>query len=297
MSCKKSYFGGWGDCFQMLTNMVGGVLQEKGKTWTDTTAQTANEWRAVIAENDVDVRNALALKILSFTPTTDEPEIVTTALGKKYKVKNAIPSGVLYLDTSLDDYKHLHRLEGKGFEFIPFFDGGDIWMTRTAAGLLKGFRCRIALVAGFAPDDKTQSFPVHIFFDSYSEFKEVDIISPIFSFDDVMDYSAAGLNVKIATPYTGGKVVVQATKRGSGDAMTGLTQTDDWEIMASSFGTTTPVVVDVVTENGQGSYDLEITKGGSVNLAATDIITLQAHDDDGTFCTFLSHAFDVQGGT
>lgn len=299
MTCKKGFFNGWGDCANLLENMIGGTLQYKGGVWTTATSQAAASWQTVIADDDSTVRDTLALPITGFVPTTDEPEITTSVLGKKYKTKNAIPSGTIYFDATLCDYKQLHALEGRWYEFMPFFDGGQFWMTRKTDLNLKGFRCRIATIAGLPPEDKTLSYPMHIFFDSYNEFKEVVVVDPSFSFDDVFNYTPVGLDVVITTAYTGGVVVVRATKRGSGDAATGLDQVTDWETMVTSFGTTLPAAVTIVAEAAQGAYTLTIKKdtgGTPANLATTDILTLQAHQDDATNLTQLSHVFDVVGG-
>jgi len=298
MSCKKAFFNGWGDCNALMENMVGAVLQYKGETFTDAQVESAAVWQTAIADDSILVRNALALSINSFVPSTDAPTITASPLGKKFKTMNGIPSGVLYLDASLCDYKQLHALQGRVYEFTPFFDGGGFWRTLKTDGTNKGFRVRIATVAGFKPDDATQSYPLHVFFDSYNEFEKVLVYSPSFSFTDVFDYSPAGLDVKITTAYTGGDVVVLVTKRGSGDAMTGLVA-GDFITVATTLATTLPAAVTVLAENGQGSYTLTIKKdtGGSpANLAATDTITLQAQDDDATNLTYLSHAFDVVGG-
>jgi len=299
MSCKPGFFNGWGDCAVALKDTIGGTLQYKGNTWTDANAQSAAAWQTAIADDDKTVRNMLVLPIESFVPTTDEMEVLTSALGKKSKGKNSIPSGIAYLKASLCDYKQLLALEGKWFEYQPHFDGGSLWMTRKTDLNLKGFRCQIAMQVGFVPDDKTQSFPVYLFFDNYSEFENVVIVKPTFEFSDLFDYSPVGLDVVITTAYTAGVVVVRVTKRGSGDAQTGLDQVTDWETMVVSFGTTLPAAVTVVVENGQGSYTLTIKKdtgGTPANLASSDTITLQAHDDDATNLTYISHVFDVVGG-
>ncbi len=299
MDCVPGLFNGWGDCVAMLEEMIGGMLQYKGNTHTDANIISAAAWQTAIADDDSTVRDTLAIKINAFVRTTDDPEITTSQLGKKYKTKNGIPSGTLMLDASLCDYKQLHVLENRLYEFLPYFDGNSFWATRKTDNTLKGFRCRLATVAGFAPDDKTTSYPMHVFFDSYEEFKRVVVVSPAFTLDDIFDYSPAGLDVRILTPYTGGDVVVVVTKRGSGEATTGLTEVTDWETMRTTFGTLLPVAVTVVVEDGGGQYTLTIKKdtgGVPANLAATDTAWFMAHDDDATLLTFLSHLFDVIGG-
>lgn len=302
MSCNLAVFNGWGQCQSLLEEMIGSALSYKGDTWTTATALTASAWQTKIADDDKTVRNTLMLPILGFTKTTDEPEISTSTLGKKRKTKNSIPSGTLQLDASLCDYKHLHALEGRAFEFIPWFDGQQYWLTKKNDGTLKGFRARIAMVADLPPEDKLTSFLVHIFFDSYEEFKNVVVVNPSFNFDDVSAYSLPGIDVELTSAYATGDISVRATERGplgtQKVGVTGLDQTTDWETMAVSSGTTLPAAVTAVAETGDGGYDLTVKKdtgGTPANLTASDTVSIQAHDDDATNLTLISHVFDVTG--
>ena len=301
MACKTAYFNGWGECNALLNKMNGAALQSKGNTWTDATAVTVGSWHTAIADDDSDVRDTLMLPVLSFENTTDDIEILTSPLGKKSKGDDPTPSGVVYLDASLCDYKYLHDLQGISFEFIPFFQGGSFWMTRKSDGTLKGFRCSLATKAGLPPEDKNMSYPLYIFFDEYSEFEDVVQFSDFdFNYSDLQDFSPVGVNIRVSTAYTGGDVIIYAEKRGTGEPMTGLDQTTDWEIMKSNA--TPTVAVTVVSESGLGYYTLTIKKdsgGTPANLAAGDYVYLQAHDVDSTptYITYLSNAIKFNGGT
>jgi len=298
MANKTAYFNGWGECSAQLEKMNGAVLQSKGETWTDTTAITSGSWHTAVADDDSSNRAVLPLPVLSFENTTDDIEIVTSPLGKKGKGADPYPSGVVYLDAGLCDYKHLHDIQDIDYEFVPFFQGGTHWMTRKADGTLKGFRCKIGTKAGFAPDDKNQSFPLYIFFDSVAEFQDVVILSDYdWSYNDVLDYTPVALEIRVTTDYAaGGNVTLYAEKRGTGEVMTGLSQTTDWEIMKSNA--TPTVVVTAVSDDGLGYYTLTIKKdnhGTPADLAATDYVYLQAHDDDGTYLTYISNAIKFNG--
>jgi len=297
MSCENAYFGGWGSCAALLENMNGAALQKKGNTFTDATALSTATWRVAIADVLSTVRDTLALPILSFENTTDDVEILTSPLGKKSIGNKPIPSGVVYLDASLCDYKQLHSLEDTWFEFVPFFQGNTYWLSRKSDGTLKGFRCKLGTKAGLPPEDKNQSFPMYIFFDSYSEFEDVVVVNPDFGFSDIMDYSPAAIDVLITTAYTAGAVTVKCTKRGTGDPVTTLIAAD-FEVMKSNAEPTVVVTAADVTGAALGVYVLTIKKdndGTPANLAAGDYAVLQAHDDDATYVTYLSHAFKVVG--
>jgi hypothetical protein len=297
MSCKSAYFNGWGECASMLEDMVGGILQEKGGTaWTATTMESAATWRNVLSLIADASRDALALPVDSFVNTTDEAEIITSARGKKSIGKKPIPSGTIYLDASICDYQRMLDLEDQWFDFFPFFEGGSHWATKLTDGTFRGFRCKIGMVAGLPPEDKTQSFPVHIFFNSYDEFTRIfTFTNHDWLYDDLLDYVPVGMNLVENTAYASGDLVVDLTVRGSGDGKTGLGETTDWVIRKSNG---TPVVATtVVVDNGQGNYTLTIkadSAGTPANLSSGEYLYLQAHQDDATYITYLSEAVKFQ---
>lgn len=298
MSCKPLYLGGWGTCKNVLKKTAGIVIQEKGNTFTDATITSSAAWQTAVADDSSSVRDTLPFDLLDFTNTTDEVTINTTPLGHSYKDGDPIPKATAFLKCGVYDYNWLHDLEGQEFELFPFFQGNSFWATRTAAGALKGFRCTLATRKGLPPEDKTQSFPLYINFSDPEEFENIVVVTPEnWRFSDLLSYAPAGLNIYVSTAYTGGNVVVYATKVGTGEAMTTLTETTDWEIMRSSAEPT--VAVTVVAHNGLGYYTLTVKKdtdGTATNLAATDWVEIQAHDDDGTNLTYVSQGIRFYGG-
>jgi len=301
MSCKNAYFSGFGSCKSLLKKCSGVVLQTKGNTWTDATAIAAASWQTAIADDDSAVRDTLPINILNFENTTDEMEVLTSGLGHKFKGSDPIPSGRFFLKIGMVDYQWLLSHDGQEYELVPWFQGNQFWMTRKADGSLKGFRCSVAFVAGMPPEDKLASFPMYVFFDDPEEFKNIVIVSPDnWRFSDLINYVPVGLSFRVTTAYTGGVVVVQCVKVGTGDPMTGLSATTDWEIMSSNA--TPTVAVTAVTDSGLGYYSLTIKKdndGTATNLAATDYVVIQAHDVDAgpTNLTYLSSAVQIYGGT
>ncbi len=296
--CDNVDFNGWGSCAALLEMMNGGALQIKGNTWTDASAIALSSWATVIRDDDIAVRNMLMLPVLSFVNTTDELEILSSPLGKKSPGLKPIPSGIIYLETSVCDYKHLIPLEDTWYEFFPFFQGGKYWQTRKSDGTLKGFRVKLGFVAGMPPEDKNNSFPMYIFFDDYSEFEQIVQISPDFKFSDLWNYSPAGLEVRVTIAYTSSEIFIQVNKRGSGDPFTtGVVA--NFQIRKSNA--TPTVVVTALDDAGAalGTYGLTIQKNNAVlaaDLDATDYVDLQVDFSDGDNTMFLSPTFRFFGG-
>jgi len=299
MSCTPAYFSGWGSCKKLLQKTDGFILQKTGNTWTDASIQAASTWQTQIADDDSSVRTSLPFPILNFENTTDDMEILTSALGQKFKGSDPIPSAVVHLRLSKEDYQWLHAHDGKEYLYFPHYQGNTYWATRTASGALKGFTVRVYTVDGLPPEDKLQSYRLFLMFDDPEEFKNTVVVSDLpFSFSDLLNYVPVGLKFRVTTAYTGGSVVVLCQKVGSNDPMTGLDQTTDWEVMSSNA--TPTVAVTVVSDDGLGYYTLTIKKdndGTPANLAATDYVVIQAHDDDATNLTYLSSAVKFYGGT
>lgn len=298
MSCENAYFAGWGDCKALLKKTSGIVLQKTGQTWTDANIITASQWHTAIADDDSSVRSALPFDINNLENTTDDIEIMTSDLGKKFKGSDPIPSAMVDLRVGIDDYQMLLPHDDKEYEFFPFFQNGTFWATRKADGTLKGFRTTVAFKSGLPPEDKLKSFPMYLFFDDVEEFKHIVIITPSnWRFTDLLNYVPVGLKCRITTAYTSGAVVVYLQKAGSGEPKTGLSATTDWEVMNSNA--TPTVAVTVVADNTLGYYTLTIKKdndGIPANLAATDWVDIMPHDDDSTNLTYLGHVFRVYGG-
>jgi len=302
MSCIDANFGGLSGCKHLLKNMVGAVIQKKNSTWTDATIVSLAAWHTAIADDDSAVRTALPLPFLFFTNTTDEPTINSApGTGKKYKDNNPIPSGVIYLNSNIEEYLQINNLKGSDFELIPFFDDGTFWATRKGDGKLKGFRVTLDANVGLPPEDKNNSFPVYTFFDSYREFENAVIVQDFnFSMDDLLNYVPVALKAWVKTPYATGTVTLKVVKIGSNAPFTTGAAAGDFPIRRSINATPTVVVTAVdVTGAALGEYVLTIKKdndGTPANLDATDTVFLQVQDDDATYITYTSGEVKIVGG-
>ena len=299
MSCKTAYFGGLGSCTKLMQKASGLVLQTKGQTFTTATILAASSWHTAIADDDSSVRSAMPFPIWNMENTTDEVSIITSPLGLKFKEFDPVPSARFTLKIGIVDYQWLLAHDGQSYELFPFFQGGSFWATKKADGTLKGLRCSVATVAGLPPEDKMMSYPLYVFFDDPEEFKNLVVVTPDnWRFSDLVNYVPVGLKISVTTAFTGGVVKIYCEKVGTGDPMTGLSNTADWEIMSSNA--TPTVVVTAVTDEGLGNYAITVKKdtdGTPANLAATDYIILQAHDVDSTptYLTYLSQSLQIYG--
>jgi hypothetical protein len=301
-NCTTARFSGLSDFKSFLEKMNGASLQNKGVTSTMTEALSLDAWHLLLASSSPPPNGikAIMLPVSSFVKTTDEMEIITTPLGKKVSGSKSIPSGILYLDASLCDYQTLYNMAGTPFEFVPYFQGNTFWMTKQADGSFKGLRCYIDTMADFTPDDKTQSYPVYLFFDDYSEFENISVFSGYnFTPKTLEDLTPVGLNVQTVIPYaTGGNVSVKVTKRCSNEPETDLVLPTNWPIITTN-GTGLVAVTAVDTAGAaQGNYVLTIqqdTDTTPADLGAGQYATLQAQVDDATYITYMSDLFTVNG--
>jgi hypothetical protein len=200
---------------------------------------------------------------------------------------------MLGLKAGLCDYKQLHALEGTEYEFFPFFQDGSFWATRKADGTLKGFRVKVDTVAGLPPEDKSLSFPMHLFFQNYLEFEDVVVFRPEFTFNDVLDYGPVGMDIRIVTPYviSTGVVIVKITNRGTGEGHLALAIADI-EILSSNAPPT--VAISTLVDDGLGQYTLTI-QSEAAPFAAGEYAIIQASDEDDTptYLTYLSHSIKI----
>jgi hypothetical protein len=280
----------------MMDLMNGFELYDKGTVFTEDQLLSLTYIRTLIANIAIGSRVGTVVPINGFENTTDDVNQGTGTLGDKYINSKPIPSGTVYVKGALCDYSTIEALEGVTLNFIPYFQNGTKWATRKYDGTIRGFSVRIGTKFGLPPEDKTQSYPVYLMFDSYTEFKNIAVLSPEFEFSDVKDYTPLGLDLTLVTAYTAGEVKVNVSKRCSSTPVLGLTEASNFPIFTSNGA---PVVATtLVVENGQGDYTLTIkaaSGGTAVNLTALQYADVQAQDDDGTYVTKLSNTLNIKG--
>lgn len=295
--CARGAYSGWSDCVKMMSLMNGFELYDKGTTFTEAQAVSLTYIKGLIANKLLADRTGTAIPISSFENRTDDVTQTTTALGKEYIDGKPIPKGTVYVEGSLCDYDTVKSLEGATYSFVPYFQDGTKWLTKKSDGTFQGFTVRIGTKYGLPPNDKTQSYPVYLMFNSYNEFENIKPLSPDFQFDEVIDSLPGGLSLSLDTAYTAGVARVKVTKRCSTDPVTGLTDVDNFPI--TDLSNAAPVVaVTLVSEVGQGYYDLTIksdSTGTPANLLSTEYVFIQAQDGIVDFADYLSGELKIVG--
>ena len=234
--CKTPFYSGLADCKALWKRVVGVAIMDKGTTFTRATFIAPGTWHTAIASATLATRTTTVLPFLNYENTSDEPGIQTSNLGIKRKDLDPAPSMQGWLDISPCDYKTLFRLEGISFEIVLFLQGGLQFGTISSLGVIKGLRGTVSLRRGLPPSDNAMtSYPVDIFFDLVQEFEDFYVDQPDYSFNTLLDYVPAGLNLSVTTAIiqATGVIVVQVNTRCTSTGKTGLAAAD-FEIVASN---------------------------------------------------------------
>ena len=287
-NCGGLTSSGIGECNSRLKKAVALLISIKG------TAYTAAQL-ATLTQTKTNIALAAGIKTLyvplsGYTATTEKPKEETGSLGTTAIYDDAIPKGTAFMDRSFDDYKTLWGANNSIVDIEFITKDGSRLMTPTANGTYKGFRAEIYSEVGIPDADKPlEAHPIHIFFKDVEEFRAMEALPMAFGKNDVEDVVPVGLNLRAVGAYgaVAKKIEVKATKRGSAVGKAGLTT---WVVLDSNV--TTPTVT--ATDNGAGSYTLEITKATSDALVAGDFVTVQAHLLASTFATYLTNTLTVK---
>jgi len=212
--------------------------------------------------------------LANYEVNSEDATINTTAYGRKFVVKEGIPSAKFMLESSVNDFSELlQTLKGSQYRLFFLLENGNIKGTVNSSGEFMGYLATIhAITTGIpALDSPENGYPVEVFFDDYEEFRTSFVLQVPWNAD--REFQAAmpfGLSMQFIGSYdTGtGKQVVYVTSRG-GTAYTGLT-VDDVEFTDENV---TSPACSSLTDNGDGTYDLILEKGSTpVALASGDYV-------------------------
>jgi hypothetical protein len=251
-------------------------------------AATLSVWKTKI---QTDLSIYMPLGVNSFEPTTDKPTVAKMTSTRKAITDRPIPSAEIFVASNFCDYKEI-AASFKGGNYRLFLQDitGNIFGTKTAAGVVRGFACQLtAITSGFPPKDTSQSFPIYANFQSYEEFEEAVMINLPFNTMDLIEAMPVGLNMYATSAITAGSITVRITER-CGAGKTGLIAAD-FEVKDSSELVTPGIAT--VTEVSNGDYTLTLKKASSTPLAAGDMIAIRVNKIATSITQYISNIVTI----
>ena len=254
-------------------------------------AMSKAAWTADIASLAAYVPNGLA----SYEPKSEEPKYNTTAYGKKFLVRDAMPAAQMLLETGSGDFAELLKtLRGGLYRVFFLLENGSIKGFVDDDGTFKGFSARVhAHTDGVQKLDAPEGFyPVELMFEEYEEFVNGYVLNITWNAPrELVAAMPFGLSMVTAGAYneTTGVQSVYITSRG-GSPYSGLTASD---FIVKSANVDTPVIT-TATDKGSGLYDLTVNKESTpVALAAGDFVELRV--EKGSPITAVSSRLTING--
>ena len=277
-------------CIAELKEIKNIIPTTTAVTFTNTlAAATLSGWKTKI-QTDLSVFAPMGLN--AYENTTDDPAISTLESTRKIVINEPIPSYVFYVSSNFCDFKDmLDAFRGGNYRMFLVDANGNLFGTRNATGGVQGFACQItAVTKGPLKGDIQNSFKLLVNFQSYEEFRNACIVALTWNPTvELTSYMPVGLTLYAASAITAGAISVVVTERcGAGYA--GLVA-GDFEVVESSQLTTPKV--NTLTDNGNGSYLLNLTKATSTALAAGDMVVIRVGKKTATVYNYLSNRLTI----
>jgi hypothetical protein len=276
-------------CLQDLKEIKNIVITTASASFTTPlNAASLSAWKTKI---QTDLSVYAPLQVNDYENTTDDPAITTMQSTRKTVTNRPIPSGIFYLGSNFCDYKELlASLQGGNYRLFFIDNNGNIFGTKTDAGVVRGFSVQLtAVTKGLPLKEAAQNFKVFANFQVYEEFEKAVIVSPTWTPGiELTEAMPVGLNMYATSAITAGSITVRITER-CGAAKTGLV-VGDFEVVDSSELVTPGVAT--VTEISNGDYTLTLKKSTSTPLAAGDMIAIRVKKTV-TIITHLSNVLTI----
>ena len=278
-------------CFGFESPVKNILLTSTTQKFTDVvTAESKTGWTTLVGGLTAYVPAGLA----NYEVNSEDATVNTTAYGRKFVVKEGIPSAKFLLESSNNDFSELlQRLQGGQYRIYFLLENGNIKGTVNSSGEFMGFLATMhAITTGIpALDSPENGYPIEAFFDDYEEFRTSYIIQVPWNASRemvaAMPFGLTMVNVGAYDTATGIQVVY-ITSRG-GTAYTGLSATD----FAVKDSNVTSGAVSSSTDNGDGTYDLIVEKGSTPTaLASGDYVQLRVEKGSTTY-TAVSSKLDI----
>ena len=274
-------------CLQDLKEIRNILIMSYSSSFTSALdAANLTTWKTKV-QTDLSVYAPLGLN--DYEPTTAAPTITKMQSTRQTINDRPIPSAIFHLASNFCDYKDLLIALQGGMYRTALIDGnGNIYLTKTPAGVVRGFACQLtALTAGFAMKGNVQdNFKVWANFQYYEEFERAILIelnwNPTIELTEAMP---VGLTLTNTSAITAGSMTVRITDR-CGTGRSGLVVAD-FEVLESSE-LVTPAVATVTAISG-GDYTITLTKGTSTPLAAGDMVVIRVNKKTASVTNYLSN--------
>lgn len=283
------------NCLAVLAQVRNVILLSPGETF-DSMADFRNlaKWKTKVQE---ELTASVFAGLHDYEDTTDDPNIKTSGLGKKFVTNQPVPSGVFYLDTNFCDYKNaLNTLNGGTYSVVYILEDGSILGYLHSDGKVGGFTARINAITKGIPtkDDLDMNYRVFINHTNYSQFESSALVLTSWKVD--VELAAAmplGFSTFVTTAYetAGGTVKVYVSER-CGDPVTALTTVEF--IITETNDLDTPVVSTCV-DDGLGHYTLTLEKSAVPEaMEAGDYMIIQVQAKTGAVYDNISNELLIQ---
>ena len=240
---------------------------------TQTAAYNLNNWLVAVQQNEYLYATA---GVTTFELTTDDPNIVTTAKGKKYLTNKPAPSATCYLDMNWEDYQELQNtLKGGQYGIIYELEDGTLLMLYEDHTFKPIPAVLDAVGRGLSMPGDANDFRVYISHNDYNDFLKVQSLDPDWDTDELVNAMPAGLKMFITgdCSVASGCTVTVYIETRNGDPYTGLDE-GDFEVVEDNYLDSADV--SAASDDGGGAYTLTLQKGTSPgDLAAGDYCTLR----------------------
>jgi hypothetical protein len=286
--CNALLNGGLNQDCQVAASEIKNILVcDKDVKFSYTEKDVLSNWTNKIKQ---DLTIAVLPGLVNYSPTTDDPNIITNAVSKAKSINNnPVPSFEFMLDSTLEG-----GVYGIFFEMQDGTIEGHVDQSGAEIGYFKPFTAQVkSFTKGAQEIDSNEAFKVYVNFKKYSQVKNYFLFSPAWGVDELIEAMPVGLMMIKTAVYSGGDQTVNIKIRCA-SGYTGLVA-GDFETSTSMSNVDTPAVT-AINDDGGGNYTLTVEKGAvPANLVAGDLVVLRVKKLSGSDATHLSGWVTVEG--
>jgi hypothetical protein len=199
-SCSVDLPGGNNQNCQLPLSEVKNILIcDKDVSFTFSAKNSLSNWTAKIKQN---LTIHAVAGLVNYSPTTDDPNIVTNAVSKAKSITNTpVPSFEFMLDVNYCDFKSLlNNLTGGIYGIFFELQNGTIegWLDQSGSdtGTFKPFHARLnAYTKGAQEIDSNEAFKLYVNFLNYAQMLNQFYFEPSWDTSELADAMPVGLAV------------------------------------------------------------------------------------------------------